>query len=168
MRPHLRTRISMFASVALAACLGTIGLGAHPAAAQDATLEVGTLTCNVAGGGSFIVGSTKSLDCKFTGLSGKSEHYRGSISKIGLDLGVTGGGVIVWTVFAAAQDLGPGALAGSYSGLGAEAAVGIGAGAKVLVGGSQRSISLQPLSVQGNTGLNVAIAVETMTLHTAP
>lgn len=159
---------SGIASLSALATLALMAAGASAATAQDATLEVGSLTCNVAGGGSFIVGSTKSLDCTFAGLSGKTEHYRGSISKVGLDLGVTGGGIIVWTVLAASQDLGSGALSGSYSGVGAEAAVGIGAGAKILVGGSQHSISLQPVSVQGNTGLNIALAVETMTLNHAP
>lgn len=146
------------------AALGVIWF--HGAAmAQNATLEAGTLTCAVAGGGSFIVGSTKALNCTFQGSGGQREGYEGEISRIGLDLGVTGGGVIVWTVLAASDTIESGALAGSYSGVGAEASVGVGAGAKVLVGGSNKTISLQPLSVQGQSGLNVAVAVETITLR---
>ncbi|MEO1282463.1 MAG: DUF992 domain-containing protein [Pseudomonadota bacterium] len=148
-------------------CILSLGLplGVLPASAQSAVLEAGTLTCNVAGGGSFIVGSTKRLNCDFAGTGGQRDRYVGEISKIGLDLGVTGGGVIVWTVLAASNDLQSGALSGSYSGVGAEAAVGVGGGAKVLVGGSNQTISLQPLSLKGGSGLNVSLAVETMTLR---
>ncbi|MEL7047968.1 MAG: DUF992 domain-containing protein [Pseudomonadota bacterium] len=152
------------AAVATLAACGLMGLGGASVSAQSAALEVGTLTCNVSGGGSFVVGSTKRLNCTFTGLGGQNDRYLGEISKIGLDLGVTAGGVIVWTVLSATSDLVPGALSGSYSGVGAEAAVGIGGGAKLLVGGSDSSISLQPLSLQGGSGLNVSVAVETMTL----
>ena len=38
----------------------------------------------------------------------------------------------------------------------ASATVGVGLGANVLVGGSGNSIALQPVSIEGTTGLNVA------------
>ncbi|MEM1371590.1 MAG: DUF992 domain-containing protein [Pseudomonadota bacterium] len=144
--------------------LGVSTLGGTDLRAQSADLQAGTLVCNVAGGGSYIVGSTKSLDCSFTGTGGLIERYIGRIQKIGLDIGVTGGSVIVWTVLAGTTDISPGALAGSYSGVGVDAAVGVGGGAKLLVGGSNNTISLQPLSLKGQSGLNVSVAVETISL----
>jgi hypothetical protein len=127
--------------------------------------QVGTLTCNVAGGWGFVFGSSKEIRCAFARAGGPPEHYTGSINKFGVDIGYTQGGVLVWGVLAPTASLAPGALAGHYGGAQGSAAVGVGAGANVLVGGSQRTISLQPLSVEGNTGLNVAAGIGEMTLR---
>ena len=97
---------------------------------------------------------------------GPSEVYVGSISKFGLDVGATSGGEMIWSVYAPTTRR-FGALAGHYSGASAEATVGAGLGANVLVGGSARTVALQPVSVQGQTGLNVAVGVTGLELHPA-
>jgi hypothetical protein len=133
--------------------------------AQAANVEVGVLTCKVFGGAGFIFGSTKDIECIFEGLSGSRDAYYGSIDKFGIDIGFTGKSVIVWTVLAPSADVPYGALAGNYGGVSAEATVGLGVGANALVGGSRNSIALQPVSVQGQQGLNVAVGVAALRLR---
>jgi hypothetical protein len=148
--------------VVLAALL-TLGLAASPALAKDG-VKVGVLNCTVAPGVGLIVASSKSLDCTFEGTLGKKkERYKGTIDRLGIDIGFTGEGVMSWVVFAPGQ-LKRGALAGSYGGVTAEASVAVGLGANVMVGGSDRSIALQPISVQAQTGLNVAAGAAAMRL----
>jgi hypothetical protein len=137
-----------------------------PAAAQ--AVNVGTLTCNVASGWGFIFGSSKALNCTFAGVGGRYEHYTGNITKFGADIGYTSGGVLVWTVVAPVGAMTPGALGGSYAGATASATVGVGVGANALIGGSNNTIALQPLSIEGNTGLNVAAGVAGIQLSPAP
>ncbi len=89
----------------------------------------------------------------------------GSIDKYGLDLGFTGSSYIVWTVLAPSLDIPSGALAGNYGGVSAEATVGLGVGTNALLGGSENSIALQPVSVQAQQGLNVAVGVSALSLR---
>ncbi len=131
--------------------------GFHEAHAQNRT-RVGVLTCSVSGGIGLIVTSQKTTVCTFDPRRGRNERYVGVIRRFGLDVGVTGRGVLAWAVFSSGS-LAPGSLAGSYVGATAEATIGAGLGANVLVGGSNRSIALQPLSVSGQTGLNFALGV---------
>lgn len=149
--------------------LGTVGALALATSAQaQSGVRIGTLSCSVAGGWGFVFGSSKALHCTLTPGPGHPEHYSGTISKFGVDIGYTNGGVLVWGVLAPGPNVGPGALAGDYVGATGSATVGVGAGANVLVGGSNRSISLQPLSIEGNTGLNVAAGIGAITLQPAP
>ncbi|WP_395661907.1 DUF992 domain-containing protein [Aestuariivirga sp.] len=148
------------------AALIALGLAASPALAASKGVKIGVLTCDVAGGVGMIIGSSKAVDCSFEGTIGKREHYKGSIDKLGLDIGVTGKGVMAWAVFAPGK-LKAGALAGHYVGASAEASVAVGLGANVLVGGSDKSIALQPLSVQAQTGLNLAAGVASLRLKKA-
>lgn len=143
-----------------------VGVAAHagPAHAQGGA-QVGSLTCNVAGGWGFVFGSSKAVRCTFARAGGRPEHYAGSINKFGVDIGYTQGGVLVWGVFAPTANLAPGALSGTYVGATGSATVGVGAGANVLVGGSNRTISLQPVSIEGNTGLNIAAGIGSITLR---
>jgi hypothetical protein len=138
---------------------------AGPAAAQG--VKVGTLTCNVASGFGFIIGSSKALNCTYAGIGGRYEHYTGNVTKFGADIGYTNGGVLIWSVFAPSAMM-PGALAGTYAGATASATVGVGVGANALVGGSNSTIALQPVSIEGNTGLNVAAGITGITLASAP
>jgi hypothetical protein len=138
-----------------------------PAHAQGG-VQVGTLTCNVAGGWGFVFGSSKAVRCTFARAGGRPEHYAGSINKFGVDIGYTQGGVLVWGVFAPTANLAPGALSGNYVGATGSATVGVGVGANVLVGGSSRTISLQPVSIEGNTGLNVAAGIGSISLRYQP
>ena len=134
-------------------------------AMADAGVKVGTLVCDVSGGIGLILGSKKSMRCTYSRASdGREEYYSGSISKFGLDIGVTREQTMAWVVVAPGQ-VGVGALAGRYVGATAEATVGVGAGANVLIGGLDNTIALQPLSMQGQTGLNVAAGVADLRLE---
>ena len=129
---------------------------ASQAEAAKSGVNVGTLSCTVEGGVGLILGSSKDMVCQFEPAGeGKTQRYDGSIGKLGVDIGVTNESYIKWLVFAPGNVKG-GALEGKYSGLSAEATVGLGLGANVLVGGSNKQIALQPVSVQGQTGLNIA------------
>jgi len=150
------------ASLALASGILASGGSAH---AQGA-VQIGTLTCNVSGGWGFVFGSSKALRCTFARAGGGPEHYGGSINKFGVDIGYTQGGVLRWGVFAPSANLAPGGLSGNY--VGATGSATVGAGANVLVGGSNRTISLQPLSIEGNTGLNVAAGIGAISLRYQP
>jgi Protein of unknown function (DUF992) len=134
----------------------------EPAAAQQ--VKLGVLTCDVSAGIGFIIGSHKSVSCSFVPEgSGRREDYDGDITKWGLDIGVTQGGVMVWAVFANTI-AGQGFLAGDYYGATGEVTIAAGLGANVLVGGSNRSVALQPLSVSGQLGLNLAVGVAALHL----
>ena len=104
----------------------------------------------------------------FAGGGGPPQHYVGAINKFGVDIGYLQGGVIVWTVVAPTANLAPGSLTGTYAGATGSATVGVGVGANVLVGGSGNSIALQPVSIEGTTGLNVAAGIAEMTLTFQP
>src|SRR5262245_25701539 len=148
----------------LAAALSLALVG--PAAAQGPQgAKVGTLTCDISGGLGLLIASQKELQCVFTPTEpGPREVYVGVIRKFGLDLGATSGGQMLWSVYSRTRG-GVAALAGSYAGATAEAAIGAGVGANVLVGGADRTIALQPVSVQGQTGLNVAAGVADLELR---
>jgi Protein of unknown function (DUF992) len=155
-----------WAASTLVLTIGALALAA-PAAHAQAGVKVGTLTCSVSSGWGFIFGSSKDLNCTFAGPHGY-EYYTGVISKFGVDIGYTRGGVLVWTVLAPTAQLSPGSLAGNYAGGTASATVGVGVGANALVGGSTNTISLQPLSLEGNQGLNVAAGIGAITLTWRP
>jgi hypothetical protein len=146
--------------------IGTIALGT-PAKA-DSTVKAGVLTCNVESGWGFVFGSSRDLKCNYSGSGGHHEHYSGHIAKYGVDIGYLQGGVIVWGVLAPTTTLAGGALAGDYGGATGGASVGVGVDANVLVGGFNKSITLQPLSVEGDKGLNVAAGIAAVTLHAEP
>lgn len=137
---------------------------ASPAFAQ-AKVKAGTLTCTGGAGAGLILGSKKTYECTYNAVSGRTEHYSASITKIGLDIGVTEKSVMVWTVLGSTTDIEGRGLAGNYAGATADVALGIGGGAKVLVGGSNKSIVLQPVSVQGQTGLNLAVGVAELAIR---
>lgn len=149
---------------ALAAAAALLLAGGAVASAQAAVGKVGTLTCKGGAGVGLILGSKKNYDCVFKTAKGAVQNYEGSVTQIGLDLGFTSKVTIVWAVFAS-TDLPDRALAGNYVGANADASLGVGVGTKILVGGSKNSISLQPLSVQGQTGLNVAVGVADLALR---
>ena len=156
----------------LAVAIGVLSLAAGALAlgspAQAQAVKAGVLTCNVSSGFGFIFGSSRSINCTFAPAGGAPQHYVGSIDKFGVDIGYTKGGVLVWTVLAPTTSPAPGSLTGSYGGATASATVGVGVGANLLVGGTGNAISLQPLSIEGNTGLNVAAGVAALTLTFQP
>jgi len=134
-------------------------------AVAQVKIEAGTLTCSGGEGVGLILGSKKSYNCTFSPTSGPKESYHASVTKIGLDIGVTGKSVMVWTVLTSASPIKARALTGNYAGAAADVSVGVGGGAKVLVGGSQNSVTLQPVSVQGQTGINLAVGVAELSLR---
>jgi hypothetical protein len=137
---------------------------AASAHADTGGVKSGVLTCNVSSGWGLIFGSSKDLNCTYESASGHEEHYGGTINKYGVDIGYHNGGVIVWAVFAPTAELAPGALSGDYGGVTASVAAGVGAGANALVGGNNKTISLQPVSLEGMTGVNVAAGVASISL----
>lgn len=139
-----------------------------PASAAPGGVKVGTLTCNVASGWGFVFGSSKDVRCNYRPNKAHGEHYEGTIDKFGVDIGYTEGGVMIWAVVAPTSDVRPGALEGNYAGVTAGASVGIGASANALIGGLDKSIALQPLSIEGNTGLNVAAGIGALHLKFVP
>jgi len=152
--------------LALVAAVTLLASGAafSPSAQAQGGVAAGILTCNVSSGFGFIFGSTRELNCVFSTTGGR---YVGHINRFGVDIGFTRAAVIVWTVFAPTARLAPGTLAGTYAGVSAGATVGVGVGAHALIGGSNNTITLQPLSIEGNTGLNVAAGIGSMTLRLA-
>ena len=137
------------------------------ASAADAKsgVKIGVLSCGIGGGVGYIIGSNKPIDCVYQPANGnRAEHYTGSIGKLGIDIGVTGQTVVAWAVFAPGK-IKRGALKGYYGGASAEATVLVGLGANVLIGGFNKSINLQPLSVQAQTGLNIAAGVASLRLR---
>ena len=153
-------------ALAILAAVAAIAVPAPGMAAPERT-KVGTLTCDISAGIGVIVASKKHVTCMFTpSQPGPREVYTGSITKFGLDIGATTGGEMVWAVYAPTNRK-FGALAGHYGGASAEATVGAGVGANVLIGGSNRTVTLQPVSVQGQAGLNVAAGVAGLDLRPA-
>jgi hypothetical protein len=150
-----------------AVALGAFALTGSAQAAEHG-VKVGELTCGVASGWGFVFGSSKDLRCVFRQSDHKPVQYTGSISKFGVDIGYTEGGLLVWEVVAPTSDVRPGALEGDYVGVSAGATAGVGVGANVLVGGFDKSFSLQPLSVSGNKGLNVAAGIGSISLKHTP
>jgi hypothetical protein len=134
------------------------------APAEAGGIKVGVLTCKVEGGAGWIIGSSKDVECEFSGTNGRHESYAGSIGKLGIDIGVTTDTRVAWLVFAPGK-LKSGSLKGSYNGVSAEATVGIGLGANVLVGGFRQSINLQPVSVQAQVGLDIAGGLTSLHLN---
>jgi hypothetical protein len=152
--------MNKFIAAAAVAALG-LTAGAAQAASQ---VQVGVLTCDVAPGVGLILGSSKEVSCDFTRKGHATETYDGSIDKVGLDIGVTAGGKIVWLVFAATKENIP-SLAGNYVGASAEASLGLGVGGNWLIGGSNKAIALQPWSVTGTIGVNWSWTWTKLTLN---
>jgi Protein of unknown function (DUF992) len=144
-------------TIAAVGLLLTVAAATTPVSAE-ARVEVGVLRCSVDGGVGLIVGSSKAMRCVFR-HRGTDEYYEGRITKVGLDVGFTKRTEIAWAVLAPTANIRPASLAGRFGGVSAEATVGVGVGANALIGGSRRSVVLQPLSVQGQTGLNIAAGV---------
>jgi hypothetical protein len=156
----LRFAVAAAAASLLAACTSANGPPGEPPRVQ-----AGTLSCSVAPGTAFIFGSTREINCFYTRADGRTERYVGEIQRWGVDVGYTNAATVIWAVVAGTRDPAPGALAGDYGGVSAAVTPGVGGAANVLVGGSNRSIALQPVSVEGNTGLNLAAGVGAIRLR---
>ncbi|HWV83293.1 MAG TPA: DUF992 domain-containing protein [Hyphomicrobiaceae bacterium] len=160
-------------TAAIAAGLLGVGIAAGFASVSTTTAEaqaarslIGTLTCRGGPHVGMIVGSQQTLDCSFQ-PEGRSRPrgYTATITKVGVDIGFKNDTTLVWQVIGSTDVRRGPLLVGDYGGVSAEASVALGVGANALVGGSDKSIVLQPISVQGQTGLNVALAVTSMTIR---
>lgn len=147
---------------------GALALAAAAPAQAQSSVQAGWLTCDESSGWGLVLGSTTDVNCTFSQQNQVVARYKGHIDKLGVDIGYHGAGVLVWAVLAPTSAPPPSSLNGQYGGVTAGAALGVGATANVLVGGSDRTISLQPVSVEGNTGVNVAAGVSALTLNYVP
>jgi hypothetical protein len=139
--------------------IALLGLLATQAEAGRTGVKVGILSCGIGSGAGFIITSSKPIDCVYQPAGGgRIEHYQGVIRKLGIDIGVTAQSALVWSVIAPGRTK-RGALKGYYTGASVEATAIIGPGVNVLIGGFRKSISLQPVSLQMQTGLNVAAGI---------
>ena len=146
-------------SLIAASCIASATIGpAH------AGVKVGILECKLGVGIGVVIAENQKVDCTFKPNSGEVEYYGGQITKVGLELGITGGTVVVWGVIAATNEYTPGSLAGAYGGATAEASAILGVGANALWGGSDQSLALQPVSVQGQVGVDIGLGLTGMTL----
>jgi hypothetical protein len=144
--------------VSLLMCVVLVGLAPLALIGEaQGGVKVGTLKCNEAGGWGLVFGSSRDLKCVFTpAKKGEPVRYTGKVKKYGADIGYQQDAVILWAVVSAVETLEPGALAGTYVGVTAQVAWAAGLGANVLVGGFKKNFALQPVSVVGLTGANVA------------
>ena len=141
-------------------------LGAGPVAES---VKAGLLTCQISPSVGLIVGSVQTMTCRFTPDSGApAENYTGSINRIGLDIGVTAGRMLAWAVYAPTRGLSPGGLAGAYGGTSGDASFGVGVGANFLLGGSNKTVALQPFSIEGQIGFGLALGIANLQLSPAP
>lgn len=162
--------MKIFVTVLSAASILTFA-GANAASPQNNNekfAKMGVLSCEVSGGIGLVVGSSKGVNCEFARNNGSVERYKGSLGKLGVDIGITGKSYLKWTVSApAGKKLEAGALAGRYGGIAVGGAIGVGLQAHALVGGSTKKIALQPFNAGGTAGLNVAAGATSLTLQLA-
>jgi Protein of unknown function (DUF992) len=148
----------MFRTAFAAACTAAVALATTavlPANAQPARIEVGSLNCSLSANVGLVLGSERNVNCILHSNNAPDENYSGTLTRVGVDLGATSGGKIIWAVFAG-TDRFAGMLDGTYVGATAEASIAVGLGANVLIGGSHGSVALQPVSFQGQVGLSIA------------
>jgi hypothetical protein len=156
---------SPFALIALVLSL------ADPASvwAQTSWTQVGMLRCTLAPSVGFIVASQQRMTCRFTPSQVlPPQDYAGVMTNVGIDIGVTAGGALAWAVLSPTVGPPAGGLSGTYVGASGDASFGVGGGANVLIGGSARSVALQPISLEGTTGLNLDVGVSSLVLSPAP
>ncbi len=155
-------KVSLLQTVAAAAALFLMAPAVN---AADDGVHVGMLQCHVDDGWGHIIASSRDMTCVFNPVDGGSEHYTGELSRYGIDVGYTGDATLLWAVVAPTSDIGTGALEGDYGGASAQITAGLGVGANALIGGFDRSVALQPVSVEGNTGVALAAGVGVITLR---
>lgn len=154
---------------ALALCATLVAL-AGPASAQMPTwTQTGMLNCKLNPSIGFIIVGHQSMECRFVpSMPGPPQFYEGALNTVGIDIGIIGGGALAWGVLAPTAGVPAGALAGTYVGASGDVALGVGVGANVLVGGSNRSFALQPVSVEGSVALDVTLGLSALQLRWVP
>lgn len=154
---------------ALALCATLVALTGPASALTPAWTQTGMLTCKLNPSIGFIIVGHQSMECRFVpSMPAPPQFYEGALNTVGIDIGVVGGGALAWGVLAPTAGIPSGALAGTYVGASGDVALGLGVGANVLVGGSNRSFALQPLSVEGSVALNVTLGLSALQLRWVP
>ena len=152
-------------TLAAAAAVAVTTLSAQVGHARSG-VKTGVLKCNVEGGVGFVFGSSRNINCIYTPSgSGRTEYYVGQINRYGVDIGYIKEGTMLWAVVAPTKNVKAGALAGNYGGISADIAAGYGVGANALIGGFDKSVALQPLSIEGIKGLNIAAGIAELKLR---
>jgi len=160
-------RKTIVRGIAAASAAILVALAAQPGHARSG-VKVGVLKCDVAGNASFVFGSSRALRCVYTPTDkGRPEYYSGRINRYGIDIGYITEGTMLWAVFAPSKSVRGGALAGDYGGITADIAAGYGVGANAMLGGFKKSVALQPLSIEGIEGLNIAAGIASLNLKQA-
>jgi hypothetical protein len=150
----------------VAACFASALLFNAPEAKAQTRVEVGVLRCTMSASIGALAGSRRRMACRFVFDSGqRTARYSGTITRLGFDIGVTAGGIMSWKVLTRTRAVGPSVIAGHYIGVSGDVSMGVGAGAKVLIGGSRRSTMLQPVALVGNVGVNLALGITGLTLR---
>ncbi|MGQ3674536.1 DUF992 domain-containing protein [Xanthobacter sp. TB0139] len=151
---------------------GLLAVAALPASAASGVAsqdraQVGRLECQMAPNVAFVIGSERDLSCTFlsNARGAKPQTYQGEMRRFGLDIGFNGKGKLVWNVLAPSSVMKNDSLRGTYVGASSNASLGNGVGANVLLGGSNNTISLQPLSIQKQTGVNLGLGVSSLSLR---
>lgn len=156
-------RYVITAAIALA---GTIAPHSSTRAQPASWTQVGMLTCKLNPSIGFVIFGHQSMECRFTQNPPiPPQAYEGALNTVGIDLGVTAGGVLGWAVFAPTAGPPQGALAGEYVGASGAIGLGLGAGVNVLIGGSGRSFALQPVSLEGSVAVNVTLGLSGLQLR---
>jgi len=156
----------MFRNCSTLATLALIAMLVTPADAQAPWTQVGMLSCKVDPSIGFIIAGHQSMQCRFTqNEPNPPQAYEGALNMVGLNIGITADSVLGWAVFAPTTGIPAGALAGDYVGASGAIGIGVGGGANVLIGGSGRTVALQPVSLQGSVALNIALGVSALTLR---
>jgi hypothetical protein len=158
----------MFRRCSTLAALALIAMLAAPADAQSppSWTQAGMLRCVVSPSIGFIIAGHQSMECRFTPKGPfPPQAYEGALNMVGLNIGISAGGVFGWTVFAPTVGIPAGALAGEYIGASGDIGLGVGVGANVLIGGSGRTFALQPISLEGSVAVNVALGVSSLKLR---
>jgi Protein of unknown function (DUF992) len=161
---HMSVKFALRTAIA-AAALTAFSL---PAITPAQAGEVGMLTCRSPQSTNYVVWSSRTYSCVFhSSAGGRRQYYTATLNRFGAQIGFSNNVNLAWAVFAASSHVGQGALAGSYAGASAGAAVGLGARANALVGGGPNSFALQPVSLEGETGLNARATVTALWLSSA-
>lgn len=130
------------------------------------SVNLGMLVCDMSKGIGFVLIEKQKMTCEFRPIAGDNENYAGKITDYGIEIGEIKEGHLIWGVFAAALlDMQPGALNGEYIGVDADVAAGLGVGANALIGGTGKGFILQPVSVEGEVGINIAAGIRTVSLE---
>lgn len=151
----------------LLAMLSIAALGTAPALGQSlqSWAQAGMLTCNLNPSVGFILFGHQSMECRFQPVAGPMQAYDGAINTVGIDLEISGGGRFAWAVFGSASGIPYGALAGEYVGASGDIGLGVGVGANALIGGSNRGVALQPVSLEGSMAINAVAGLSQLKLR---